>query len=101
LPSSFITTGGLGFPVFLFEEARILSFPLQMTSSLTSSFRLCNVLFSVLSSLITEEQKKKPSSNERDEFLFFLINTQQLNTNREIHRNKKDREREKESKTFN
>jgi hypothetical protein len=70
LPASFIATGGLGFPVFLFEDARILFF-------LPSSFRLFATAFSSLRSLVfTEEQKNGRNLNEqrtRFEFLFFSI----------------------------
>ena len=81
LPSSFIATGGLGFPVFLFEEARILFFFFCVTSSsLPSSFRLFAAFSSPFSRLYNnnrEEQKKRRNLNEeqrtRDEFLFFSI----------------------------
>ena len=81
LPSSFIATGGLGFPVFLFEDARILFFFFCVTScSLPSSFRLFAAFSSPFSRLYNtnrEEQKKRRNLNEeqrtRDEFLFFSI----------------------------
>jgi hypothetical protein len=70
LPASLVATGGLGFPVFLFEDARILFF-------LPSSFRLFATAFSSLRSLVfTEEQKNGRNLNEqrtRFEFLFFSI----------------------------
>ena len=81
LPASRIATGGLGFPVFLFEEARILFFFFCVTSSsLPSSFRLFAAFSSPFSRLYNtnrEEQKKRRNLNEeqrtRDEFLFFSI----------------------------
>ena len=78
LPASFIATGGLGFPVFLFEDARILFF--FFFKCVTSSFYLLLFAFlrrSRLRSLVfTEEQKNGRNLNEqrtRFEFLFFSI----------------------------
>lgn len=79
LPASLIATGGLGFPVFLFEDARILFF--FFFKRVTSSFYLLLFAFlqqrSRLRSLVfTEEQKNRRNLNEqrtRFEFLFFSI----------------------------
>ena len=80
LPASLIATGGLGFPVFLFEDARILFF--FFFKCVTSSFYLLlfaflqqRSLLSVLSSL-QYSQKNRRNLNEqrtRFEFLFFSI----------------------------
>ena len=73
LPASLIATGGLGFPVFLFEDARILFF-------LPSSFRLfATAFFYPFSRLYYNNrrtQKNRRNLNEqrtRFEFLFFSI----------------------------
>ena len=80
LPASFIATGGLGFPVFLFEDARILFF--FFFKCVTSSFYLLLFAFlqqrslSPFSRLYNEEQKNRRNLNEqrtRFEFLFFSI----------------------------
>ena len=69
LPASLIATGGLGFPVFLFEDARrILSFPLSLLLrdfffNFFFSLFLRRSLLRSLSSLLAEEQKKNRRRN--------------------------------------
>jgi hypothetical protein len=72
LPASRIATGGLGFPVFFFEDARILFF-FFFFKRVTSSFELLLFAFlqqrsfirSLVFTILTEEQKKpKRATNE-------------------------------------
>jgi len=61
LPASLIATGGLGFPVFLFEDARILFF--FFFKRVTSSFYLLLFAFlqqrSFIRSLVFTEEHRR------------------------------------------
>jgi len=100
LPASLIATGGLGFPVFLFEDARILFF-------LPSSFRLFATAFSSLRSLVftitTEEQKNRRNLNEQrtTRRMPLFLNHTTLSTQRIIKQLNKDRRRGDKSVTTN
>ena len=105
LPASLIATGGLGFPVFLFEDARILFF--FFFKCVTSSFYLLLFAFlrrsfirSLVFTIITEEQKKpKRATNARRMPLF--LNHTTLSTQRIIKQLNKDRRRGDKSVTTN
>ena len=99
LPASRIATGGLGFPVFFFEDARILFF-FFFFKCVTSSFDLLLFAFlqqrsrlSVLSSLQKHRRTEETyTSNERERRMpLFLNHTTLSKTTRSIKRLNKDR----------
>ena len=105
LPASLIATGGLGFPVFLFEDARILFF--FFFKCVTSSFELLLFAFlrrSFIRSLVfTEEQKNRRNLNEQrtTRRMPLFLNHTTLSTQRIIKQLNKDRRRGDKSVTTN